>query len=353
MSVMHARDVFATRRRQIRTRRSFISMGATQGTGAIVAQNASTFTSKALSLYRPLQEEQRFLMGKIKQSLPTRRTPLADQAVELAWRFERAVLELGGKGTREWTIDQVNEILAYGKPSNHTGFVSDRFEGHHINNVANNPLQQGDPDNISFLTRKEHLDAHSGDWHTSTSGRIHNRSYLIKERAIYSELLGLGIMVGIGFGIGVAFSLLNKSAGIGEHLLHGIDGAAMSGLSHVGGRLAAHLLLKASLYEAIGLAGVGVAGSIVAALYTFAKLKHVGVRTSEALGVAGAQFGVSLVGVFITTIAKLLWGTAGALWAALAFAALVFVYSLLQAQEAKRTIRKLKIHEITLLQPAI
>lgn len=49
------------------------------------------------------------------------------------------------------------------------------YEGHHINNVKDHPEMAGNPDNITFVTRREHLDAHGGNFRNKTEGLFVNR----------------------------------------------------------------------------------------------------------------------------------------------------------------------------------
>ncbi len=43
------------------------------------------------------------------------------------------------------------------------------FEGQHMKSVEKYPEYQGDPDNIQFLTKDEHLAAHQGSWQNPTN----------------------------------------------------------------------------------------------------------------------------------------------------------------------------------------
>ena len=54
------------------------------------------------------------------------------------------------------------------------GKVSD-YQGHHVNSVNSNPKLAGNPDNINFLDRLDHLDAHNGNWRNATSGELNPR----------------------------------------------------------------------------------------------------------------------------------------------------------------------------------
>ena len=49
------------------------------------------------------------------------------------------------------------------------------FDGHHIFSVKDFPDLAGDPNNIKFLTKAEHLAAHSGNWANKTNGTMLDR----------------------------------------------------------------------------------------------------------------------------------------------------------------------------------
>ena len=83
------------------------------------------------------------------------------KAVANAWKRER-ILVSKGMGTRNWTKEEQREILAKGKVKG--------YEGHHMKSVDGHNSRAGDYNNIQFLTRKEHLEAHKGDFHNHTNG---------------------------------------------------------------------------------------------------------------------------------------------------------------------------------------
>jgi len=88
--------------------------------------------------------------------------------VREAWRQERALLKAGKEGTRDWTARQRSQILKKGKAG--------KIDGHHINSVNVRPDLARNPDNIEFLTRKEHFRAHRGNWRHPTRGQLLDRS---------------------------------------------------------------------------------------------------------------------------------------------------------------------------------
>jgi len=99
----------------------------------------------------------------------TKGGPPAREAVRKAWAQERKLVMRTGRGTREWTVAQKRELIETGRVKG--------FEGHHINNVASNDRAMArNPNNISFKEgRAEHLDAHAGNFASSTSGPLLSR----------------------------------------------------------------------------------------------------------------------------------------------------------------------------------
>lgn len=90
------------------------------------------------------------------------RTAAAHKAIVAAWEKEQELVRQG-KGTRDWTPEQQNDIL---DPERGKAYDADgrAFDGQHMKSVSKYPEYQGNPDNIQFLTRQEHLEAHKGSW---------------------------------------------------------------------------------------------------------------------------------------------------------------------------------------------
>ncbi|WP_276528638.1 RHS repeat-associated core domain-containing protein, partial [Chryseobacterium rhizosphaerae] len=89
-------------------------------------------------------------------------------AVRKAWKEEKNMVErTGGRGTRRWNSSQLKELKETGKVKG--------MKGHHINNVKHHPDKAGDPDNIEFVTQKEHLQRHDGNFRNETTGPLKNR----------------------------------------------------------------------------------------------------------------------------------------------------------------------------------
>ena len=94
------------------------------------------------------------------------RTAAASKAVRLAWEKEQMRVQ-EGKGTRDWTPEQQKDILTRGKAYDENGKA---FEGHHMMSAECYPEYQGDFENIQFLSREEHFEAHSGSFQNPTHG---------------------------------------------------------------------------------------------------------------------------------------------------------------------------------------
>ena len=101
------------------------------------------------------------------------RTAAATKAVNDAWEKERELVQIG-KGTRDWTQKQQEEILERGRAYYHSDDPNDKddgkaFEGHHMKSVEAYPEFQGDSDNIQFLSRPEHKEAHRGAYKNASN----------------------------------------------------------------------------------------------------------------------------------------------------------------------------------------
>lgn len=73
---------------------------------------------------------------------------------------------------QEITIDQLYDAICCLEIINIRLDMDDNgrsFEGQHMKSAAEYLEYQGDPDNIQFLTRDEHLAAHKGSWQNPTN----------------------------------------------------------------------------------------------------------------------------------------------------------------------------------------
>ncbi|MGP3610983.1 RHS repeat-associated core domain-containing protein, partial [Anoxybacteroides rupiense] len=89
------------------------------------------------------------------------------KAVQEAWALERQLIIKTGKGTRRWSNKRKAEIIKTGRAKG--------FYGHHINSVSSRPDLAGNPDNIRFVTFREHFALHSFNWRNKTKGKLIKR----------------------------------------------------------------------------------------------------------------------------------------------------------------------------------
>lgn len=92
-----------------------------------------------------------------------------EKGIRLAWEREQELVRKG-KATRDWTQEQQKDILdpRRGKAYDEKGRA---FEGQHMKSVNQYPEYADNPDNIQFLTKDEHLEAHKGSWNNPSNWR--------------------------------------------------------------------------------------------------------------------------------------------------------------------------------------
>lgn len=214
-------------------------------------------------------------------------------AVELAWEYEKAIVEMGGSGTTDWNADQMAALLDKGKVPG--------AEGHHSKNVAAHPEEQGNPDNIIFYkNRQEHLQlGHGGDFRNNTDGEFIDREAILEEtnqqRVWQNEISGVLAAAMLGFGVGGSIAFLITLAENGltrdsflKALKEGIKTGTFAGARAVVGYGISRAVLP--------VCGAGVAGGVVIAVFQmarFLKMKKEGYTTKEALVEVGKQAGIS------------------------------------------------------------
>lgn len=97
----------------------------------------------------------------------SRRTAASQKAIRIAWEREQELVSKG-QGTRDWTPEQQKTIL---DPDRGKAYDENEvpFQGQHMKCVQEYPEHEGNPDNIQFLSRSEHLEAHKGSWQNPTN----------------------------------------------------------------------------------------------------------------------------------------------------------------------------------------
>lgn len=252
------------------------------------------------------------------------------RGVELAWRYEKKSILMGGKGSENWTAAERREIVDTGSLRG--------SQGHHQRNVALHPEDQANPHNIKFYrSQREHLqNGHKGSWSNESDAPMINRDKMLTRtnarRVFRNEVRGIGLTaaigLGIGFSIGFAATLAQSGISVGtiqDALKGGLQGGlTAAGLSVTGYALSRTLgqVASCAVVGALENAGVavttqlaqavsaGVMGGLtiaVFAVYQFATLKRQGMGTKLALTNTAKQALVSVailvVGIAIQCIA--------------------------------------------------
>lgn len=88
-----------------------------------------------------------------------------NRAIRKAWKRERELV-LAGKGSRNWTPEQREQIITKGKVYDDDGKA---FIGQHMKSASGYDAYQGDADNIQLLSLEEHFEAHKRNWQTVTN----------------------------------------------------------------------------------------------------------------------------------------------------------------------------------------
>lgn len=238
--------------------------------------------------------------------------------VKLAWQYEQADIQMGGKGSADWTRAEREEIL-----HSKTGTVSGA-EGHHQKNVVDHPEYQADPDNIKFYkSRQEHLEqGHDGNFQNESDAPFIDKNRMLartnNRRVLINEIKGAGISVAIGFGAAFTISAVAELARVGidsvemgELIGHamraGIEGGAVSTVTYGAGRLVSSVLQKQGIDlltrtgALANFASVGAISIILVATYQFLKMEMRDVETSAALKEVGKQalFSISVLATSI------------------------------------------------------
>jgi hypothetical protein len=288
--------------------------------------------------------------------------------VRLARQYEQAEIEMGGKGSSDWTDKQRQEIRD-------TGTVRGS-EGHHINNVADHPEEQGNPDNIRFAkTREEHQEMHGGNFRNKTEGEMIDRDKRLNDtnnnRVIRNELSGLGIAAAIGLGTGftIGFIVTLAQSGVSPENVRnaafaggkaGAEGMAFSLVNHVLTRSIGNIASNAlqGFLQNIGLTvtdnistmcNMGVCGILaitVFSVYQFVRLKNMGFGTKECLIRVGKQAAFSASVLAASIVAQGVWGGAAGLVVSLSIGLVVLTYRISLSIHDRQLLEKIKLYTI-------
>ena len=308
-----------------------------------------------------------------------------NRGVARAWEYENADIQMGGKGSANWTYEEQQEILEHGKVRHKTmpDGKKDGPVGHHELNVSDHPDQQANPDYIKFYKNlKEHLDkGHNGKWNNKSDARIIEKNKMLKrtnaKRVFKNELKGLGIAVAIGLGVGftIGFAVTLAQSGITPESLKlaTIEGAKGSteacalsavgyGISRSIGEIAAKAVIgmlgnhgvniTENIIKMCNIAVVGILTIAVFSVYQFLKLKHQGLATRDSLMQVGKQVLFSLTLLAVSIAAQGIWGGPAGIIVSVSIGIIFITYSLAETVHTRKFSEKVRIYMIDKCRPA-
>ena len=303
------------------------------------------------------RELEQFIQGNGNRNPNTYR----QRGGNMAWRYEKADIEMGGRGSEGWNAQERQQILDKGRVNG--------AEGHHQKNVANHPTEQSNPDNIKFFRdRQQHLkEGHGGDFHNESDAPMRDKNQMLKntnnKRLIGNELKGAGISAIISFAAAFSISLIVAAAQDGitpetlkNAALNGSNGAIIGVAGYAVGRAVANLitpvLLKAlekvgiKVTESISSAcTMGITGFAVIAIVSviqFIHLKRKGYTTKNAFVLVGKTTGMSLMSLVITVAVCARWGTGPAFIVGLVIGVGIIAFSISKALIDNSTAKKIQ-----------
>lgn len=289
------------------------------------------------------------------------------KGVSLAWDYEKAELDMGGAGTREWTPEQREEIIRNGKLRG--------AEGHHIKNVKDNPEHQANPDNIKFAKDKnEHLNSyefHGGDTKRPTEGELYDRNLNLEKanikRVIRNELKGIGLAAAIGLGVGFTIGFVSSIAqngysveslknafvysgkmglasstiAVGNHIMIRLLGEKMSStittiLTGNVGLIASENLIKVS-----NMASAGVICISLCSVLTFIRLKKQGYSFKKSLIGTVQQASVPTIILILSLVAQYKFKGYAGLIVSISLSTVIMGYQIITSIINKNTLDKI------------
>ncbi|MBI5489017.1 MAG: hypothetical protein HY905_16910 [Deltaproteobacteria bacterium] len=124
--------------------------------GLVINLRAGASLSRAAALSAEGTEGATGFLGSVR---------LRRRAIDRAWRNESNTVQQGSCGlSRCWTLEEQAQLAAAGHVSG--------YDGHHLTSVVADPLMAGNPCNIGFLGRADHLAAHGGAFQNPTWGEM-------------------------------------------------------------------------------------------------------------------------------------------------------------------------------------
>ena len=314
----------------------------------------------------------------VKLNLDAPNQNARNTGVKRAWQYEKADIEMGGKGSANWDKNQRNEIL---NSDNHTVRGA---EGHHQQNVSDHPEQQANPDNIKFYKTKDaHLQkGHGGDFHNESNSPKIDKNKMLENtnsrRVFKNEFRGLGIAAAIGCGVGITigFAVTIAQSGITPESLRlaviegtrgGLEGGLLAIAGYGIGRTIGNVISSAATgllgnlgvnitENILNMVNMGVVGSLTIltfSVYQFVKLKQQGIATREALIQVGKQALFSLSLLAVSMIAQGIWGGPAGIIVSVSIGIILVTYTVGQTVHQRHFAEKVRIYMIEQCRPKL
>ncbi|WP_455537140.1 hypothetical protein [Prevotella koreensis] len=315
---------------------------------------------------------------KVKQVIALNPTYTGSRSngVKLAWKYEKADITMGGKGSANWNELQRQEIKERGTVRG--------AEGHHQRNVADYPEEQVNPDNIKFYkSKKEHLEkGHNGDFHNESVAPKIDKEDMLKrtnrKRVLKNELKGASLAAIIGFvsGASIGFIVTIAQNGISPDSIKdaaingwkvGLEGAAFGLLNHMGTRFVGDIATNTmtvllsnfgikvteNITKSCNMAVAGSVAIITFSIYQFVRLKRNGLHTNEALRFVWKDVKVSVASLAITVTVQAAFGGPAALAVSIGIGAILLSYSMYNVYHDKKLMSKIHCYTIEKSYPLI
>ena len=355
---------------------SGLSATAIAGTTYTTATTTTQFNNQLNIFLDALHSERDRIANKVAEGLA--KDPgykgARNDGVKLAWEYEKADVEMGGRGSSDWNDEQCQEIKDTKKVKG--------VEGHHQKNVANHPEDQGDPDNIKFYkSKKEHLEeGHNGNFQNESDADKIDKDKMLQKtnrnRVFKNELRGLGIAaaigIGVGFTIGFAVSLAQTGVtpdsikyalanGGKSGLASGVQSVVGYGIGRTVGQLATYALegllsnIGIEITENISkMCSMGAVGAITIAVFStvqFVKLICKGESLKSAAIQVGKQalFSLSLLAVSIA--AQAIFGGPAGIIVSVSTGIIFVTYAIIDAVHQRYYSEKIRIYMIDKCKP--
>lgn len=307
------------------------------------------------------QELSQFLDGNGIRNANTYR----QRGVSMAWKYEKADIEMGGRGSENWDKQEQQQILDKGRVQG--------AEGHHQQNVADHPTEQSNPDNIKFFrTREQHLEeGHGGDFHNESDAPMSDKDQMLKDtntrRVIGNELKGTGIAAAIAFVAAFSISFIVAAAQDGitpeafkNASINGGNGAIIGAAGFAVGRIVANHITPAIVHalEKVGInvtenlsnaCTMGITGIAIVAVVSivqFIHLKRKGYTTKKALLQVAKSASLSLLTIFATSLICAKFGSMVASYVGIAISVGFIIYSIYKYYRNKKI--SIKINDLTI-----